>query len=239
MYILAIESSGNVASVAIAEQKKILAEYTVNIGKTHSQTLLPMIDRILSDAEITMNDIAAIAVSRGPGSFTGLRIGSATAKGLAAAAQIPMIDVPTLEALAVGAGNIGGRLVCPIIDARRNEVYSALYEEVRESDGTTGLKEVVRERALGMDELLSELAKTDREIVFVGDALRVHADRIKEAGNGKFIIAPLSACDLRAGCVATIGITMMEKGQTIEGAEHTPVYLRMSSAERERMERGK
>ena len=117
------------ASAAVAEDSKILAEYTVNIGKTHSQTLLPMIDRVLADAEMSVNDMDAIAVSRGPGSFTGLRIGSATAKGLAAAAEIPIVDVPTLEALAVGVGNAGGRLICPVIDARRNEVYTALYEE--------------------------------------------------------------------------------------------------------------
>ncbi len=237
MYILAIESSGNVASAAVAEDSKILAEYTVNIGKTHSQTLLPMIDRVLSDAEMSVSDLDAIAVSRGPGSFTGLRIGSATAKGLAASAEIPIVDVPTLEALAVGVGNAGGRLICPVIDARRNEVYTALFEECAAGDGF--LKEVGQERALGMEALLSELEAMDREIIFTGDALRVHGDKIRAAGNGKFILAQLSAWDLRAGCVAAIGLNMLESGKAIDGTDHTPVYLRLSSAERERLEQGK
>ncbi len=247
MIILAVESSGNVASAAIAERSKILAEYTVNIGKTHSQTLLPMIDRVLSDAEMSVNDLDAIAVSRGPGSFTGLRIGSATAKGLAASAGIPIIDVPTLEALAVGVGNAGGRLICPIIDARRNEVYSALFEENDRFGSVSGvqgsthgpLTRIGQERALGMEQLLAELTAMDREVIFVGDALRVHAEKIKAAGNGKFILAPLSACDLRAGCVATVGLNMLESGKAIDGSDHTPVYLRLSSAERERLEQGK
>ncbi len=255
MYILAIESSGNVASAAVAEDSKILAEYTVNIGKTHSQTLLPMIDRVLADAEMSVNDMDAIAVSRGPGSFTGLRIGSATAKGLAAAAEIPIVDVPTLEALAVGVGNAGGRLICPVIDARRNEVYTALYEENikenRESNGQTDcgrstsvaqsglLTRIGEERAMSMEDLLAELSAMDREVIFVGDALRIHGDKIQAAGNGKFILAPLSAHDLRAGCVASVGLAMLESGKAVEGSEHTPVYLRLSSAERERLEQGK
>ena len=249
MYLLAIESSGNVASVAIAGKEKILAEYTVNIGKTHSQTLLPMIDRVLGDAEMSVNDMSAIAISRGPGSFTGLRIGSATAKGLAASAEIPIVDVPTLEALAVGVGNSGGRLICPVIDARRNEVYTALYEEAVGQTAYSGknvtvtqsglLRRIGEERALSMEALLEELSGMNREIIFVGDALRVHGDKIKAAGNGKFILAPLSAHDLRAGCVASVGLAMLESGKAVEGSEHIPVYLRLSSAERERLEQGK
>ena len=256
MYILAIESSGNVASVAIAGKEKILAEYTVNIGKTHSQTLLPMIDRVLADAEMSVNEMDAIAVSRGPGSFTGLRIGSATAKGLAAAAEIPIVDVPTLEALAVGVGNAGGRLICPVIDARRNEVYTALYEENnREKDGANGqtdscesstattesglLRRIGEERAMSMENLLAELSAMNREVIFVGDALRIHGEKIKSAGQGKFILAPLSAWDLKAGCVAAVGLAMLESGKAVSGAQHSPVYLRLSSAERERLEQGK
>ncbi|MBO4497504.1 MAG: tRNA (adenosine(37)-N6)-threonylcarbamoyltransferase complex dimerization subunit type 1 TsaB [Lachnospiraceae bacterium] len=234
MIILAIESSGNVASAAVAERNKILAEYTVNIGKTHSQTLLPMIDRVLGDAEMSVNDLDAIAVSRGPGSFTGLRIGSATAKGLAASAGIPILEVPTLEALAVGVGNAGGRLICPVIDARRNEVYTALYEVCGES-----IEQVGEERAMSMEDLLTELMAGEREVIFTGDALRIHGEKIKSVGQGKFILAPLSARDLRAGCVATVGLSMLESGKAIEGSQHSPVYLRLSSAERERLEQGK
>lgn len=290
MYILAIESSGNVASAAVAEDSKILAEYTVNIGKTHSQTLLPMIDRVLADAEVSVNEMDAIAVSRGPGSFTGLRIGSATAKGLAAAAGIPIVEVPTLEALAIGVASgtcgagaqspipapNGGRLICPVIDARRNEVYTALFEEAATFDNGSGLgvqddrthtencegneestgqtvyskkiatvtqsgllRRIGEERAMSMEDLLEELAESDKEVIFTGDALRIHAEKIKASGNGRFILAPLSAWDLRAGCVATVGLNMLGSGKAIEGSKHSPVYLRLSSAERERLEQGK
>ena len=127
MKILALDSSGLVASVSIVTEESVLAEYTLNFKKTHSQTLLPMLNEIVRRVELDLNQIDAIAISSGPGSFTGLRIGSATAKGLGLALNKPIIPVPTLEGLAY---NLFGteKVVCPMMDARRNQVYTALYE---------------------------------------------------------------------------------------------------------------
>ena len=123
MKILALDSSGIVASVAIVEDNTLLAEYTVNYKKTHSQTLLPMLDEVAKMTELDLSTIDAIAVAAGPGSFTGLRIGSATAKGLALALKKPLVAVPTVEALAYNLYDTNG-LICPIMDARRNQVYT-------------------------------------------------------------------------------------------------------------------
>ena len=129
MKILGLDSSGLVAGVAVAEDGELVAEYTINYKKTHSQTLLPMLDALRNMIELDMHTVDAIAVASGPGSFTGLRIGSATAKGLGLALDKPLVEVPTLEGLA---WNLYGtdKVVCPIMDARRNQVYTAAYEFV-------------------------------------------------------------------------------------------------------------
>ena len=126
MKILGLDSSGIVASVAIVEDDALIAEYTVNYKKTHSQTLLPMLDEIAKMTELDLNSIDAIAVAAGPGSFTGLRIGSATAKGLGLALKKPLIAIPTVEGLAYNLYDIPG-LICPIMDARRKQVYTGFY----------------------------------------------------------------------------------------------------------------
>ena len=126
MKILALESSGLVAGIAVAEDDSLLGEYTINYKKTHSQTLLPMLDEVAKMIELDLNTVDAIAVSAGPGSFTGLRIGSATAKGLGLALDKPLIHVPTVDALAC---NLWGceSLICPLMDARRNQTYTGIY----------------------------------------------------------------------------------------------------------------
>ena len=126
MKILGLDSSGIVASVAVVEDDTMIAEYSVNYKKTHSQTLLPMLDEVVKMTELDLNTIDAIAVAGGPGSFTGLRIGSATAKGLGLALEKPLISVPTVEALAFNLYDVQG-LICPIMDARRNQVYTGIY----------------------------------------------------------------------------------------------------------------
>ena len=133
MKILALDSSGLVASVAVVENDNLIAEYTMNYKKTHSQTLVPMLDEIRNMIELDMQTIDAIAVAAGPGSFTGLRIGSATAKGLGLALNKPLISVPTVDGLAY---NLYGsdKVICPLMDARRNQVYTGLYECVRISE---------------------------------------------------------------------------------------------------------
>ena len=162
MKILALDSSGLVASVALVEDDTLVAEYTMNYKKTHSQTLLPMLDEIKKAVELDLETLDAIAVAAGPGSFTGLRIGSATAKGLGLALNKPLIGVPTLEALAYNLYDTApGTLVCPIMDARRKQVYTGVY--AFENHNLITIKD---QAALPMDELIRELNSLERPVIF-------------------------------------------------------------------------
>ena len=150
MRILALDSSGLVATVAIVEDDQTIAEYTVNYKKTHSQTLLPMLDEIVKMTEFDLSTIDAIAVAGGPGSFTGLRIGSATAKGLGLALNKPLIHVPTVDGMAYNLFGCTG-LICPMMDARRNQVYTGIYRF--EHDFET----VEEQMAIAVSELIEKL----------------------------------------------------------------------------------
>ena len=167
MKILGLDSSGLVASVAIAEDDNLLGEYTVNYKKTHSQTLLPMLDEVACMIELDLSSIDAIAVAGGPGSFTGLRIGSATAKGLGLALEKPILNVPTVDALAYNL--VGHRdMVCPLMDARRNQTYTGLYR----FDGND--MQVLRgECAVGIDEIAADINSRGEAVVFLGDGVPV------------------------------------------------------------------
>ena len=166
MRILAIESSSLVASVAIVEDGVTLAEYTANFKMTHSQTLLPMIDSMVSLFGIDLSTIDAIAVSGGPGSFTGLRIGSATAKGLGLALDKPLIHVPTLDGTAYNLYGAKG-LICPIMDARRNQVYTGIYRFEQE------FEVVMEQDAMDMGELIEKLNGMGERVIFLGDGVPV------------------------------------------------------------------
>ena len=173
MRILGIESASLVASVAIVTDDVITAEYTVNLKKTHSQTLLPMIDEIVKMLEVPLESIDAIAVSGGPGSFTGLRIGSATAKGLGLALNKPLIHVPTLDATAYNLFGASG-LICPIMDARRNQVYTGIYRFERE------FETVMDQDAMDMGELIGKLNGMGERVIFLGDGVPVYEKQISE-----------------------------------------------------------
>lgn len=231
MKILGIDSSGMVASVALADDDVMVAEYSVNYKKTHSQTLLPMLDEIIKMTEQNLQEIDAIAVAAGPGSFTGLRIGTATVKGLALALDKPIISVPTCHALAF---NLWGtdKIICPIMDARRNQVYTAIYEFV---DGEITV--ISDQVAMDIHELLEKLNAYGREVIFTGDGVPVFKDVIKENMQCGFEIAPAHMNRQRASAVATLGMIYYKQGKTESADEHRPVYLRKSQAEREREEK--
>lgn len=231
MKILALDSSGLVASAAVIEDDTLLAEYTICYKKTHSQTLLPMLEEIRKNIELDMNSIDAIAVSAGPGSFTGLRIGSATAKGLGLALDKPLIAVPTLEAMACNLYDTPG-LICPIMDARRRQVYTGIY---RFADHQL---QVVRDQeAKGIDELIDELNALGEEAVFLGDGVPVFADRIGGKITVPFSFAPVHLNKQKAGAVAALASVYYKAGKIQTAAQHRPEYLRVSQAERERAER--
>ena len=178
MKIVALDSSGMTASVAIASPDLVIAEYSVTYKKTHSQTLVPMLDEICRMAQLSPDEIEAIAVAGGPGSFTGLRIGSATAKGLALAWNKPILSVPTLEGLACR--YIGtDRLVCPMMDARREQVYTGLYRFADKKPGYTGLQIIYEQDALPVEEILETINETGERVQFLGDGVKVYAETIQ------------------------------------------------------------
>ena len=231
MKILALDSSGIVASAAVLEEDTLLAEYTVNYKKTHSQTLLPMVDEIVRMTELDLKSLNAIAVAAGPGSFTGLRIGSATAKGLGLALDIPLIPVPTVDALAFNLYDTEG-LVCPIMDARRNQVYTGIF---RFQDHR--LVTVKEQFASAVEDLLEELNGTWEKVIFLGDGVPVFRQKIEELLKVPYSFAPPHLGRQRAGAVGALGILYYKEGKYQNAREHRPDYLRMSQAERERMER--
>ena len=255
MKILALDSSGLVASVALVEDDNLIAEYTIQYKKTHSQTLLPMLEETRRMVDLDMDTVDAIAVAAGPGSFTGLRIGSATAKGLAFAMEKPIIPVPTLEGLAWQMYGTDA-LVCPIMDARRNQVYTGLYEFVDRFGKHSLLPEdvkspqtgtdtaqnaydmrVVEEQcAVAFDEIAQKINRTGRKVVFVGDGIPVFRERMAEVLQVPWLPAPAHRNRQSAACIAALGRVYYAQGRAVNGTQHVPEYLRLSQAERERAE---
>lgn len=231
MNILAIETSSLVASAAIVNDDIMIAEYTMNYKKTHSQTLLPMIDEICKMTEFDINSIDYIAVSAGPGSFTGLRIGSATAKGLGLALDKPLVHVPTVEAMAYNIYDTTA-LICPIMDARRSQVYTGIYTN------KNGEVEAVKEQcAISIEELMEILNNMEKNVIFMGDGVPVFADIINEKLKCIHTYAPAHLNRQRAGAVAQAAKRYIALGKTETAAMHRPDYLRPSQAERELAER--
>lgn len=239
MKILAIDSSGMVASVAVMQDEELIAEYTTNYKKTHSQTLLPMLDQVKQMIDLDLNSLDAIAVAAGPGSFTGLRIGSATVKGLGLALKKPIVPVPTVDALAY---NLYGTsaLICPLMDARRNQVYTGIYQ-FQKADTKSGYRmTAIKEQcAVEITEIVAMLNQLGREVIFLGDGVSVYASQIEEMITVPYSFAPASCNRQKASCVAALGQLLYQQGKTQTAMEHAPEYLRLSQAERERNEKEK
>ena len=231
MKILGLDSSGLVASVAVVCDDNLLGEYTVNYIKTHSQTLLPMLDEAAKMVELDLSTIDVIAVSAGPGSFTGLRIGSATAKGLALALNKEIVSVPTVDALAY---NMWGcrDLVCPLMDARRNQAYTGLY---RFSDGK--MDTLIKQCVVQIDEIIDKINKEGQKVIFLGDGVPVFKEYIRENITVPYDFAPAMCNKQRASAVACLGQILFGEGKAVPAYEHKPEYLRLSQAERERQEK--
>jgi len=232
LLILAFETTAKAASVALLEDGKLLAESYQNTGLTHSQTLMVMAEDMLKASGKTMADVTAVAVAEGPGSFTGVRIGVAAAKGLSWGGQIPCYGVSTLEAMAATLGIYGGH-ICACMDARRNQVYNALFL----ADGAAPLR-LTEDRAISLEELKTELEHIDGPIYLVGDGAgltyQTLAPQIPE-----LILPPEHRLHQRASGVALAAAKKIAAGEPGNGATLTPNYLRLSQAERERMEKMK
>ncbi len=234
MKILALESSATAASVALCEGERLIAHSFRDTGLTHSQTLLPMTEELLAHCGLSVSDLDLIAVAAGPGSFTGLRIGVATAKGLAWAAELPCAGCSTLEAMAWNLAGFEGELCCAM-DARRHQIYNARF---RVEDGR--LSRLTEDRAVSLEDLVEELRGTETTQIVLGDGAQLCYDALTAAG----IPARLAPPNLRqqtAWGVAREGLELARKGLTVPPAQLVPVYHRLSQAERERLarERGK
>lgn len=227
MKILAIESSAVTASVAIVTDGTVTAEYTVNFKKTHSQTLLPMIDQICQMTDTSPDELELIGVSVGPGSFTGLRIGVATAKGIALAKKIPVSPVPTLEAMAYNYIDTN-EYICTVMDARRNHVYGAVYH----FDKSGKLVEDVKKGLYSDKEMIGFINKLGRELVIMGDGVAV-IDRVKDEITCGYRFASPNMNTPRAASVAVLAGQMYNDGKAVAGCEVMPDYIRPSQAERE------
>lgn len=227
MRILSVDTSSNVASVAICDDEKLVCEIIVNNKKTHSQTLMPMIDSALKQSGLEISDIDLLVSANGPGSFTGLRIGVSAVKGLAHAAGIPVVGVSTLEAMAYNLP-FCEYIISPIMDARRQQVYNAVYEW---QNGE--LLKIKEPRALSLDELIEELIKLDKKVVFLGDGVDVHKAYIQEKMADKAVFAPVCANEQRASGLAVAAKKLYDEGKAVSFYELAPIYLRKPQAERE------
>ena len=226
MLILAFESSAKAASVALVRDGRLLAQSTQVSALTHSRTLLPMAEDLLKNCELSIGDVDAFAVAQGPGSFTGIRIGVSTVKGLAWAADKPCVGVSTLEALAWH-GLAAGGLVCPVMDARRSQVYNALFE-IREGRPVR----LCPDRPIALEQLAEELAALSSPALLLGDGAALTADFLQKRGL-PFRLAPDNLLWQDGWGVAMAA----QDKPLVSGAELLPVYLRLSQAERERQAR--
>lgn len=232
MLILAFETSAKACSVALARDGSLLAENYQNSGLTHSQTLLSMAQSTLHACGLRPQDVEAVAVAAGPGSFTGVRIGVAAAKGFAWGLEIPCVGVSTLEAMAENAGILQGTVV-PVMDARRSQVYNAVFEA---NGGVLSRK--APDRAISLAELGAELLHCGGPIYLVGDGSMLTWQTLKDTVPDLCLL-PEHRMHQRAAGVALLGEKMLKKGHTGDGAALQPNYLRLSQAERERLEREK
>ena len=230
MLILAFETSAKAASVALHDGQKLLGESYQNTGLTHSQTLMVMAEDVLKQCGKTAADVTAVAVAEGPGSFTGVRIGVAAAKGFAWGAQLPCYGISTLEAMAESLGIYQG-YVCPVMDARRSQVYNALFYVNRGE-----ISRVAPDRAIALADLGAELKILSEPVFLVGDgSILCYNTLLEEVPN--LVLPPEHRMHQRAVGVALLAAKQAAVGTAPGGAELTPNYLRLSQAEREKLER--
>lgn len=226
MKILAIESASITASCAISEDGNLLGEYTLNHKKTHSEKLMPLIESLMNELALKIQDIDIIAISEGPGSYTGLRIGAAIAKSMAFAVNIPIANVPTTKSLA---GNIYDleKLIVPVMDAKAGRIYTGIYRWDKDN-----LQTVKEQFPCNIDELIEILNEYKEQVIFNGDGSVNYKKIIEEKLNRKSFFAPNKFNNLNASTLASISYQMALKGELIHASDFKPQYLRLSQAER-------
>ena len=227
MKILAVDTSAKAASVCLADEDHVIGEFFVNTAVTHSQTLMPMLERLLESAGTAVSDLDAVAVSAGPGSFTGVRIGVAAVKGLAFPDGLPCVPVSTLESMAYNCLGCDC-VVCSVMDARCSQVYNALF---RVKDGS--VERLCQDRAMALSELRSELEQLEGEkIMLVGDGAELCAGFLADS-KADAVLAPANIRTQTASSVAFAAFESLQNGGAVSAAELMPVYLRLPQAQRE------
>ena len=230
MKILAIEASGPVAGCALLEDGTLTAEYSVQYKKKHSQSLVPMLNEMKEMLDLDLLSIDFIAVTAGPGSFTGLRIGAATVKGLGLALDKPVLPVPTVDSLACGLYGTD-RVICPLMDARRQQVYTGIYEN------KDGLRILEPQCVTALTEITGKLNELGREVIFLGDGVPVNEEALRDEMKVPYLIAPAHLNRQRAASTAVRAAQIYaEKGEEalVSADDFRPEYLRVPQAERER-----
>ena len=225
MIVLSIDSSSKVATVALLKDDMLIAEYVLNDKREHSVLLMPMIENILKENDLTVSDIDGYVVSKGPGSFTGLRIGMATIKGMSFGSNKPYISLSSLDALAYSVSSFSG-IICPIMDALRESVYTGLYKNDNDK-----LETIMEPTPMDLIDLLNLLKEKNDEVIFTGDGLIKHKEYIKENfPNAHF--APNHLSIIRASSLGELGLELLKNGMA-DDPNSSPVYLKKPQAERE------
>ncbi len=241
MKILSIDTSGLVGAVAITDGDMLVSQFSIQYKTTHSEILMPMLDDMARKINLDLSTIDAIAVAMGPGSFTGLRIGSATAKGLALALNKPIIPVPTVDGIAYNLYGVE-KIICPMMDARRNQVYTGLYTFVPKTPEGKSLERtfdmmVLHEQfATSVENIAEEINKIGKPVVLLGDGVPVYHDKLEELIKVPYSIAPLHQNRQNAATLSALAAVYAEEGRMISGDDFAPDYLRLSQAEREAKE---
>ena len=225
MKILALDCSAISASCAVVEEDKVIASSYSNVKLTHSETLLPMLENTLASAKLSLNDIEALAINNGPGSFTGIRIGISAVKGLALPKNLPCLAVSTLYSIACMHKNLNG-IVAAVMDARCNQVYNAIF---RIENGN--IERLCEDRAVMISEVIAELDKFDENVFIAGDGVSLFGEYVKEKPNARISAEPLMYQN--AVGVGLAAQEMLNRGQAVSANELCPLYLRLPQAERE------
>jgi len=233
MLILAVETSTSTGSVALVEAplheedlfsgEKVLAEVILNLPITHSESLMPSIDRLLQEASVSITHIQGIALALGPGSFTGLRIGASTVKGLAYGLRVPLVGVPTLDALAHNV-QFASSLICPVLDARKKEVYAALFR----GNGKGRVDKISEDWVMAPEDLCARIVE---KTIFLGNGIEVYGKVLREKLGPHALFAPPELSLPRAVNVARLSLAKFKKGETLDLFSFTPTYIRRSEAE--------
>ncbi len=224
MRILGIDTSTSCGNLGLIDGDQVVAEYTIHLEETHSARLVPSIEALLKGVKLDLKEIDGLAVSLGPGSFTGLRVGLSTVKGLALAAEKPVVGVPTLDALAHNFP-FTPHLICPLLDARKGEVYTALYKD----EGGGSVKRLTPYQALSPSVMLEGIPH--QETIFLGDGARVYGELIKERLGEMALFAPPHLMFLRGTTVAELGLQRIAEGERDDISSLVPIYVRSSDAE--------